>query len=291
MGRETFAGKLRVVLKALVLSRTGLASALNVDKSLVGRWASGAVTPSEHNLANLTRFIAGRVDGFTMLDWDRSESEFAAALGVTLGAASRDHAPDWLPASVLEEARRGAEQRGWAYEGLWKSTRASSDLPGRFLCDVTMIRSLPGGAIRFRSGIEGVRYEGAALLLQHQLFSFGADAEHGTVIFGIFSGIARQRAEVIEGLSLGNLRDASGSPVASACVLERIGNLTGDPAEDDRRFEAAVEALTPLAPDGAVSPEIRDRLKRTCTPEILGTMRLLFAHSLSRGAVLEPGAG
>jgi len=291
MRPDSFAEKLRLVLKALVLSRTGLAAALNADKSLVGRWAAGTVIPSEHNLANLTRFIAGRVTGFTMLDWDRSTTEFAAVLGVSAPSAAADAAPDWIPAPVLEEARRGARQRGWAYEGLWRSTRPSSDLPGRFLCDVTEIRNEPEDAIRFRSGIEGVRYEGAALILQNQLFSFGADAQHGTVIFAIFSGIARQRAEVIEGLSLGTLRDAGGSPLAAACVMERIGDLTGDREEDDRRFEAAVAEMTPLAPEGSVSEEVRNRLARTYAPEAPGLLRLLFAHSLSRGAVLEAGAG
>lgn len=287
MRPDSFAEKLRLVLKALVLSRTGLASALNADKSLVGRWAAGSVIPSEHNLAKLTRFVAGHVDGFTMLDWDRSTAEFAAVLGVSAPGA----APDWIPAQVMDEARRGARQRGWAYEGLWRSTRPSSDLPGRFLCDVTEIRNEPEDAIRFRSGIEGVRNRGSALILQNQLFSFGADAQHGTVIFGIFSGIARQRAEVIEGLSLGTLRDAGGSPLAAACVMERIGDLTGDREEDDRRFETAVAELTPLAPEGAVSEEVRNRLERTYSPEAPGLLRLLFAHSLSRGALLEAPAG
>ncbi|MDO1558647.1 helix-turn-helix transcriptional regulator [Brevundimonas sp. 2R-24] len=287
MRHGSFAENLRILLKALVLSRTGLASSLNVDKSLVGRWAAGTVTPSEHNLANLTRFVAEQIDGFTMLDWDRSPADFAARLGVSVEAATATAQLEWVPPAIQEEARRGARHRGWAYEGLWRSTRASSDLPGRFLCDIVEIRSQPEGVIRFRSGIESVRYEGQALLLQHQLFYFGADAQHGTVIFGIFSGIARQRAEVIEGLSLGTLRDAGGSPMASACVMSRLGDLSGDPTEDDRRFEAAVAELTPLAPEDAVSQQVRDRLALTQTPEIPGYLRLLFAHSLSRGAVLE----
>jgi transcriptional regulator with XRE-family HTH domain len=286
MGPDSFAEKLRLVLKALVLSRTGLASALNVDKSLVGRWAAGTVTPSEHSLANLTRFVAGRVDGFTMLDWDRSPAEFATTLGVSAAAVPTAGSPDWLPASILEEARRGTRQRGWAYEGLWQGIRASSDLPGRFLCDIIQISCRPDESIRFRSGIEGIRYEGTALLLQNQFFFSGADAVHGTVIFGIFSGVARQRAEVIEGLSLGTLRDAGGSPLAAACVMSRIGLPSGDQEEDDRRFEAAVSSLTPLVPEGAVSKAVQDRLARTYTPDVPGNMRLLFADSLSRGAVL-----
>lgn len=287
MRPDSFGEKLRIMLKALVLSRTGLAASLNVDKSLVGRWAAGTVIPSEHNLANLTRFVAGRIDGFTMLDWDRSPAEFATTLGVRVALEAPAGAAGWLPASIVEEARRGARQRGWAYEGLWQSIRASSDLPGRFLCDIVQIRSGPEDGVRFRSGIEAVRYEGTALLLQNQLFYFGADAAHGTVIFGIFSGVARQRAQVIEGLSLGTLRDAGGSPMASASVMARIGDLTDDPEEDDRRFEAAVSTLTPLAPAGSVSQEVQDRLARTHTPAIPGYLRLLFAHSLSRGAVLE----
>lgn len=291
MRQDSFGEKLRILLKALVLSRTGLASSLNVDKSLVGRWAAGTVIPSEHNLANLTRFVAGRVDGFTMLDWDGTAADFAARLGVSSASTPLGAVPDWIPPAILDEARRGAGQRGWAYEGLWQSTRASSDLPGRFLCDIVQIRCVPDDGIRFRSGIETVRYDGVALLLQHQLFYFGADAEQGTVIFGIFSGVARQRAQVIEGLSLGTLRDAGGSPMASACVMSRIGDLSGDPAEDDRRFEAAVAALTPLAPEGSVPPEVQDRLARTHSPDIPGYLRLLFAHSLARGAVLESDAG
>lgn len=289
MRRDPFAEKLRMVLKALVLSRTGLAAALGVDKSLVGRWAAGTVTPSEHNLAGLTRFVGGRVSGFTMLDWDRTLPEFGTVLGVSPPAEDAG-GPDWLPASVLDEAQRSARQRGWAYEGLWRVTRASSDLPGRYLRDITQISSGPGATIRFRSGIENVRYEGAALLLQNQLFAFGADAEHGTVIFGIFSGVARQRADVIEGLSLGTLRDAGGSPSASACVMERIGRLSGDADADDREFEAAVAAMTPLAPEGSVSEAVRERLARTYAPEVPGSLRLLFAHSLSRGPVLEAEA-
>ena len=286
MRPESFHEKLRLVLKALVLSRTGLAAALNADKSLVGRWVAGTVTPSEHNLAKLTRFVAGRIDGFTMLDWERPLDEFAAVLGVS-AAPPTGRAPEWIPEPILEEARRGARQRGWAYEGLWRGVRASNDLPGRFLCDVTLIRNDPEDGIRFRSGIEGVRYDGAALLLQNQLFAFAADAEHGTVIFAIFSGVARQRAEVIEGLSLGTLRDAGGSPLAAACVMERIGDLTGDREEDERRFEAAVAELTPLAPEGAVSDEVRGRLARTQGAETPGRLRMLFAHSLARGPVLD----
>ena len=72
-----FAPKLNFVLKALSMSRARLASELGVDKSAVGRWASGAATPSAHNLAQLTGLVSGKVKGFTSLDWDRDLASLA----------------------------------------------------------------------------------------------------------------------------------------------------------------------------------------------------------------------
>ena len=83
MRLENFSDKLALVLKTLVMSRTGLAAAINVDKSLVGRWVAGTVTPSEHNLANLTRYIATQIDGFTLLDWERDLPGFSGKLGIS----------------------------------------------------------------------------------------------------------------------------------------------------------------------------------------------------------------
>jgi hypothetical protein len=55
MARLTnFPAKLDLVMKALSFSRGRLAADLGVDKSVVARWATGAVSPSDHNLAALT---------------------------------------------------------------------------------------------------------------------------------------------------------------------------------------------------------------------------------------------
>lgn len=293
MKPDGFSDKLKLVLKTLVLSRTGLASAINVDKSLVGRWASGAVIPSEHNLAHLTRFVAERIDGFTMLDWDRDLPEFTAALGVSAVAAPTAPAPSqWIPTSLLEEAMRGGQRRGSSYEGFWRTTRFSSDLPGRFLRDITMIRCDEDGIVRFRAGVERVRYEGWALLLQHQLFSVGWDVAGSSMIFGLYNGVARNRAEIIDGISIGTLQDAGGSPAASACVLERIGELSGNRDADFERFEAEVDTLEPVAPDGEVSDQLRLHLSKTISPEIPGLMRMLFSSSIARGPLADgSGAG
>ncbi|MEN0651442.1 MULTISPECIES: hypothetical protein [Hyphobacterium] len=288
MRPDGFSEKLRLVLKTLVLSRTGLASALNVDKSLVGRWAAGTVIPSEHNLALLTRFIAERIDGFTMLDWDKDLPGFRAALGVAAAASPASAAQtQWIPAALLEEAMRGGLRRGTSYEGFWRTTRFSNDLPGRCLRDITMIRCDDSGIIHFRAGVERVRFEGWALLLQHQLFSVGWELTGGSMIFGLYNGVARNRAEILDGISIGTLQDAGGSPTASACVLERIGELTGNADTDLVRFEAEVDALEPVAPDGEVPEAVRNHLARTTSPEVPGLLRMLFSTSMARGPLAE----
>ncbi|MGL4541733.1 MAG: helix-turn-helix domain-containing protein, partial [Polymorphobacter sp.] len=79
---SAFSGRLELILKALSLTRGRLAAELAVDKSLVGRWASGAVRPSAHNLQRLTQLIATRQPGFNLLDWDRDIDALAEKFGV-----------------------------------------------------------------------------------------------------------------------------------------------------------------------------------------------------------------
>jgi transcriptional regulator with XRE-family HTH domain len=68
---QPFSAKLTLVLKALSLSRGQVASLLEVDKSAVGRWLTGAVKPSAHSLSQLSAVVAAKVPGFAVLDWDR----------------------------------------------------------------------------------------------------------------------------------------------------------------------------------------------------------------------------
>lgn len=289
-----FSDKLALVLKALVMSRTALAAGLNVDKSLVGRWVAGSVHPSEHNLALLTRFIAERIDGFTMLDWERSLSDFAERIGVDppeRAAADPGGMLDVIPAPLYEEAARNTRLRGAAYEGIWKGTRASNDLPGRFVHDICIIQRRPDGLIRFCVGVEGVRYEGLSLLLQNQLYSMAADMEHGCLMFSVFNGVARQKPEVLDGINLATLRDAGASPAASPSILHRIADLTGDAEQDEARFEAEIAALEPLAPEGSISPELAAHLTTHVMDGAPGIMRLLFGRSMARGSRLDQNGG
>lgn len=291
---HSLAPKLELALKALSMSRGRMAAELVVDKSLVGRWISGKVMPSAHNLTRLTELIANRRPGFTMLDWDRDLDGLAMALGVEASAASSaDVLADWIPRAILKEALQGTAARGGAYEGVWRSTRPSSDLPGRFLHDHCLIQRAPNGLLAFRTGVEGVSFEGGALLLQHQLFSVAADRAHGTLLFSIFNGVARQKAEVLDGITLACLRDAGGSPAASTCVLHRVADPTGDPEEDFRIYQTCIAAQeTPLAAEGSVPEAIRAHLVREADPVGMGLgglLRMYFGQSMARGSSLDGG--
>jgi hypothetical protein len=286
---ETFSAKLDLVLKALSISRGRLAADLGVDKSVVGRWVTGAVKPSSHNLSSLTALIAGRVPGFKTLDWDRSFADLATLLGAdpsaVPGLESRE--PPGLPLAIAEHILATTALRGSAYEGFFRSTRPYVLQPGRFVHDHAMVRLDPTGYLRLRMGTGGTVVEGWVLTLHNQLFTIAADVTSGAMLFGIFYGVATPRADVIDGLMLGPALDVARTPTACAIIFERIGDLTDDPEADDQRF-LALSKSDPVAAEGTISDEMRDHLVRDIGPEqqALGgdfLLRLPLTRSLSRG--------
>jgi hypothetical protein len=286
---ETFSAKLDLVLKALSISRGRLAADLGVDKSVVGRWVTGAVKPSSHNLSSLTALIAGRVAGFKTLDWDRSFADLANQMGADPSALPglESHGPPGLPLAIAEHILATTQLRGAAYEGFFRSTRPYVLQPGRFVHDHAMVRLDPTGYLRLRMGTGGTVVEGWLLTLHNQLFTIAADVTSGALLFGIFYGVATPRADVIDGVMLGPALDVARTPTACGIVFERVGDLTDDPEADDQRFEE-LTALNPVAPDGSISEAMRRHLLRDIGPEqhALGgdmLLRLPLSRSLSRG--------
>jgi transcriptional regulator with XRE-family HTH domain len=154
-----FSAKLGFVLKYLSMSRSQLAAELKVDKSIVGRWMTGAVEPSAHNLARLTAFVAGHVDGFTALDWDRSVEKLGAQFGVNpLALSGNEGGPlaRGLPLALLQHVVAATALRGQAYEGFFRSTRPYAGEPGLFIHDHGMIRRDANGLLRLWMGTGGV---------------------------------------------------------------------------------------------------------------------------------------
>jgi hypothetical protein len=125
--------------------------------------------------------------------------------------------------------------------------------------------------------------------LQNQFFSIASDVEYGTMMFSIFNGVPRQRPEVLDGINLTTLRDAGASPIASASVMHRVVDLTGDDEKDMPLFEQTVADQDPLAPEGSVPKELRDHLTRHVSEGAPGILRLLYGQSMARGGVLDDG--
>ena len=295
---QPFCKKLEFVLKALSMSRGRLAADLGVDKSIVGRWVSGAVQPSAHNLSLLTALVASRVPGFTALDWDRDLESLAGLLGadpavVSGGKAGR--AVDSLPLPILGQVHAATTLRGEAYEGFYRSTRPYVLAPGKFVHDHALIRRDANGLLRLSMGTAGTVVDGWVLPVGNQLFTVACDITSGALIFGIFNGVGTAKAEVVDGLCLASALDAGRTPTAHAMIFERIGDLTDDREADDKRF-VELTGLDPVAPEGSVSEMLRKHLLADFGPTqaALGgdlLLRMPLAGSISQGpAYREPAA-
>jgi transcriptional regulator with XRE-family HTH domain len=287
-----FSEKLDLVLKALSMSRGRLAADLGVDKSLVGRWASGAVTPSAHNMENLTRLVASKCGGFTMLHWDRDKDSLARVFGIEPAApapqpkTSDDSAG--LPLPGMDLVRLTTERRAATYEGFWRSTRPSIVMQGRIFHDYGMIRRGPDGLLKFKMGGSGLLFDGWMLPVEGQLFAILFDTVGQTPVFLIFNGVALHKATQLDGLILAAALNAARTPSAYPVVLERIGDLTGDVAADDARCLELLTLDTDV-PEDLVPEHIRRHLIRDIGPAAVaagaGELFLLssWANSLSKG--------
>jgi hypothetical protein len=290
---EAFPQKLDLVLKALSMSRGRLAAELGVDKSLVGRWASGAVTPSAHNLENLTRLVATKRAGFTMLDWDRDLSGVARVFGLDAALPSAEHHANGSPVlglrlPGLDIARMVTERRAATYEGFWRSTRPSIAMPGKLFHDYGMIRRHSDGLLQFTMGGSGLLFDGWLLPIEGQLFAILFDNVGQTPVFLIFNGVALHRATQLDGLILAAALNSARTPSAYPVVLERLGDLTGDQAADDAHM-AELQARDTNADEAQVGDDLRRHLIRDIGPAAvasgMGELYLLssWATSLSRG--------
>ena len=291
MGAESdFAARFRLALKALGLSRGRAAVELRVDKSLVGRWASGAVRPSDHNLANITAMVATRIPGFNMVDWDREPASFAERIGVdpSLSTSLDAESPAGVSLPFLDLARPETRRRRGTYEGFWRTTRPSVMMPGKVLRDHGMIRAAPNGLLEVRMGGAGLVFTGWAFIAEGNLFAILHDAAGGTPLFLIFRGVPLPKATLLDGILMLASLDAARTPAAIPILLERVGDLSGDRDADDRHCRELSTAEA-LAPAGVVPETVLGHLFKNFGPaaaEAGGSLFLTTAASagFSRGS-------
>ena len=289
-----FSEKLRLVLKMLSMSAAKLASELAIDKSVVSRWLKGSVQPSAHNLSLLSALVATRVEGFRTLDWERSVESLAALFGVAPGAIPAMRPPEpprALPLAIWDQMVSTAALRGHAYEGFFRSTRPHPRSTGRFLHEYGMIRRDENGLLRLKMGSAETVVDGWMIPLHGQLYSIAADVNTGSLLFGIFNGLGASRVDVFDGLTLIPGFDQGRSPMATAMLCERVGQLSGDRQADDRRF-AELASQNPLAPEGSVPEHIQKHLVRDFGPAALALggdwlLNMSLARTMSRGPEYE----
>ncbi|TRW16757.1 helix-turn-helix domain-containing protein [Glacieibacterium frigidum] len=292
MAAVTFAQRLDLVLKALSMSRARLAADLGIDKSLAGRWVSGAVQPSAYNLERLTVLVAGRCPGFTMLDWDRDLDALADQLGVAPAGAPAAPPPAVreallppLPYGLVELAKRETRRRGSAYEGRWKATRLSSSGALRFMVEHALIRC-DGDTLAFRHFGGGWEVRGWLLVLSVQLYGVICDATDDSLGFYVLNGVTSARATCIDGIFSTVCADRNLTPNSQVVVFERVGDL----ADDDDAWAAAHIARSAVVPAEQIPERVRAAVARDIGPAAAAAggeamMRVPIDRSLCAGAL------
>lgn len=241
------------MLKALSISRGRLAQEAAVDKSLVGRWVAGSVSPSAHNLEKLTTALAQRSPGFSMLDWDRPYEAFAAHFGGQ--AAAQDQAAPALvfPHDVVTPARAETAKRGARYTGHYWIYRRSFGRPGK-LARLAFRIAPKDGLLEVREGAPGFEHLGWGLLMLNRLYCMMSEQGFEGMSFMITNAGRQPSAQVLHAAYLGAASDGMLTPKAAPCALVRAQDLTGDYAEDEaiyQRMKAAAGLVQPeeIPPD------------------------------------------
>jgi hypothetical protein len=224
MVADQFEAKLTLVLKSLTISNGRLAADLAVDKSLVGRWVSGAVKPSTYNLGRLTAHLARLVPGFCLLDWDRPLPDLRdrltrrAAGEVGAGEVGGSTGPQNTP-HARAQSRIEVGREGRAYPGLYAQFRVAFRNTGELLAEL-MIIWREGETLRFRSFDPSFSHTGEILIVRHQLFFIGEDdARADGLIFLIMNGVSGQKAYRTDGLALGVAGDRHRTPGACPMIM------------------------------------------------------------------------
>lgn len=279
--------KLGLVLKALSLSRVALAQRLGVDKSLVGRWLSGAVHPTEHNLARLAALVAETIPAFRLADLYGGIGELASRLGVAVPKRTSDFRMPELLASFLEFSRSELEHRGKVYEGFWRSTRPSLIEGTRLFHEYGIIHRNDDGLLEVIMAGSGLEFSGWAFPSNGNLFVFLFDNTGRTPVFALFRGVSVHKAMTLDGMLTLAALDPERTPVVLPAVIERVEDIVGDYEADLARFRAMMrETPKPLEPVN--SAVLDQRMYRDVGPQsaLSGGESFLSVsglNSLSRG--------
>lgn len=279
--------KLDMLMKAASLSRVALAQKLAVDKSLVGRWLSGAVHPTDHNLSRLSSLLGEHFPDFRLADWFEDIGKLAERHGLALDAPDREISLRGVLGEFLAAVGGEGATRGGAYEGFWRTSRPSLLMPGELFHDYGLIRRGTSGLVEVRMGGSGLEFEGYLIPVAGNVAVYLFDRIGRSPVTCMFKGVTLPRAMVFDGLLLLAALDSARTPVAFPIIVERVGDLSGDREADDLRYAEIIEtAPQPLEPVG--DDVLRSRIYRDSGPNIAATggdafLSVSASSALSRG--------
>lgn len=258
---DDFHLRLRLALGRANLSPAALGAAVGVDKSVVSRWVTGKVRPTQHNLTRIAAVLAERLPGFSALSFALPASEFKA-LTDPQGPAQGGMLPENclpIPFSLLAASRTETARRGMEYFGTYSLYYWAFGQPGRF-ARMTLILRPVNGLIEARYGAEGFVFQGWALLLLNRMYLVMSEERFEAMAFLVLNAGQQPKARFVTGVLTG---PAEGLlvPTSAAVVLVRTHDLSDDPEADLARFDAACQ--TPAIIDEAEVPaEVRAALLR-----------------------------
>ena len=296
-----FGAKLALAFDLLNISRSRVAAVVQVDKSVVSRWARGQVRPSDHNLSQLTALIAAQAPGFTRRDWNEPVHRFAerlaggqeappdvAAVTPPFPAASET---EWLP-KAAEQSRNETARDGDRYPGLYLQVRHRFANPQPFADLVPIWRE--GDQLKVKFDGPFWAHTGRIFILGHQLFMVAEDrAVSEGLWFQIMNGVSEGRALAMDGILTSVPHDRARAPGSTLTLMLRIADLhdpnvepPGDLLTDyQNRIAALVDAgrVSELA-----GPEIIDHIiNRTHVPREDGRTDHILRAPASRGMTVS----
>lgn len=229
---QDFAGRLKLALKQANVSPAALGAAVGVDKSVVSRWLSGRVKPTQHNVTRIAGVLAQRLPGFTVLAFEAPVADFRALVQPTMAMGETGQSLP-IPFGALEAARRETGRRGVEYFGAYMMYYWSFSTPGKIAQMALMLRP-EDGLIGARYGAEGFSFRGWALLMLNRMYVIFAEERFEAMAFLVLNAGQQPKARFITGILSG---PAEGLlvPTASPVVLVRLRDLTDDPAGDEAK--------------------------------------------------------
>ncbi|WP_333815970.1 helix-turn-helix domain-containing protein [Tabrizicola sp.] len=252
---QDFAGRLRLALKQANVSPAALGAAVGVDKSVVSRWISGRVRPTQHNVARIASVLAQSLPGFTVMAFEAPAPTFRALVQPVVPVIEGEPGQSLpIPFGLLEAARRETGRRGVEYFGAYLMYYRAFSQPEKIARMALMLRP-EDGLIGARYGAEGFAFQGWALLMLNRMYVILAEERFEAMAFLVLNAGQQPKARFITGILSG---PAEGLlvPTASPVVLQRQRDLTEDPEAD---LAAHLEdcRLDPLIDHAEVPPPVR----------------------------------